>query len=143
MIRLLIAAMSLFYFSNAISQPSVLELKVIQTRVFNVASEKFVSGVSEMCKNYGGSFSPSMPSMAVRFLQMGQLSCIGMKGKYKHIFKIELEGEQNKDLGLVVRMRISDMQNQSYDKKHYDDVAKEISDTIGVQDIPIRLDLVK
>jgi hypothetical protein len=38
MIRLLIAAMSLFYFSNAISQPSVLELKVIQTRVFNVAS---------------------------------------------------------------------------------------------------------
>ncbi len=37
MIRLLIAAMSLFYFSNAISQPSVLELKVIQTRVFNVA----------------------------------------------------------------------------------------------------------
>lgn len=122
------------------SQPTVLELKVLQTRVFDVTPEKFLSGAKEMCRNYGGSaIGLDHPLM----LPSGASVCIGMREKFKHIQKLTFQGQKENNLGLVIRMRIESPSGPSYDKKHYDEVAKEIADTIGVQDIPIRLDPVK
>jgi hypothetical protein len=125
---------------TAYSQPSVLELKVLQTRVFDVNPEKFISGVKEMCANYGATL---IGGQGTAFLAQGAVRCIGMKGKYQHINKLILEGNKDNDLGLVVRFRIESSTGPSYEKKQYDDIAKEIADTIGVQDIPIRLAPVK
>jgi hypothetical protein len=118
-------------------QPTVLELKVLQTRVFDVTPEKFLLGAKEMCQNYGGTaIGLDHPFM----LPSGASVCLGMKEKFKHIQKLNFQGQRENNLGLVIRMRIESPSGPSYDKKNYDDVAKEIADTIGVQDIPIRLD---
>jgi hypothetical protein len=122
------------------SQPTVLEIKVLQTRVFDVTPEKFLSGAQEMCKNYGG-MDANLTHPA--HLPTGFSMCVGMKEKFKHIQKLTFQGQKENNLGLVIRMRIDSPSGPSYEKKHYDDVAKEIADTIGVIDIPIRLDPVK
>jgi hypothetical protein len=122
------------------SQPTVLELKVLQTRVFDVTPEKFLSGAQEMCRNYGG-LAIGLDSPI--YLPSGISVCMSMKEKFKHIQKLTFQGQKENNLGLAIRMRIESYSGPSYDKKHYDDVAKEIADTIGVQDIPIRLDPIK
>ena len=124
------------------SQPTVLELKVLQTRVFDVTPQKFLTGAGEMCRNHGGSPVGLDPNYAAA-LSTGNLSCHGIKGKFKNFSTIFFEGQKENNLGLVIRMRINSFSGPSYEKKDYDDLAKEIADTIGVQDIPIRLDPVK
>lgn len=124
------------------SQPTVLELKVLQTRVFDVTPQKFLTGAGEMCRNHGGSPIGLDPAY-VSQLSSGNLACMGIKGKFKNLNKVSFEGQKENNLGLVIRMRIDSRSGPSYDKKDYDDLAKEIADTIGVQDIPIRLDPVK
>jgi hypothetical protein len=140
LIQSILYAFLICIFSNAYSQPSVLELKVLQTRAFEIAPEKFLIGIKEMCANYGAMF---IGGHSPASLAQGSAHCMGMKGKYQHITKLSFEGKKEPDLGLVVRMRIDSPTGPSYEKKNYDDIAKEIADTVGVQDIPIRLDPIK
>lgn len=131
----------LLYCHGSYGQPSVLELKILQTRVFDVTPEKFLSGLREMCANYGGN-GPSPLTDGPASLAIGQVRCVGMTSKYNQM-SVQFEGQVEKNIGLVVRMRISRAGIPSYEKIDYDALTKEISDTIGVQDIPIKIDVKK
>jgi hypothetical protein len=112
-------------------QPAALELRVIQTRLYETNLNDFTEAYKEMCKNGGGNFYGS-----IKLCQF-----VKLKGFTKFPDgKITIEGEvETIDPSRIkLRIRIKDMRDKpAYNKFVYAAVFKEISDSLGILGIPI------
>jgi hypothetical protein len=123
------------------TQPPTLELRVIQTRNYEANLKDFFEAFKEMCQNGGGSFIGFLPLS--KSTESTKLMCPGLK---LAIFKkfvsegahIESEVSPIDSTHVKVRLRIEDfLGTPAYNKFVYAAVFKEISDSLGVLDIPI------
>ncbi len=115
--------------------PSTLELRVLQSRLFETNFERFQKAMKEICANGGGNFTP---------IGRATLHCIGSKQAMfsdfvggMGSFTVELDEEDKKNLG--VRLRITDgLSRPTYDRQLYEGMFKELSEALGVLDISIQ-----
>lgn len=114
--------------------PSTLELRVLQSRMYETSFERFSRAMKEICANGGGSFHA---------IGRANLHCIGSKmamfsGFTGGIgtFKAEIDEEDKKNLG--VRIRITDgLSRPTYDRFLYEGLFKELSEALGILDISV------
>jgi len=118
-------------------QPPALELRVIQSRIYETNLKDLSGALKEMCENGAGFFS------FYESITPAEMNCQGIKHQ---IFKkfiqstasIKLEVEPITKNKIKVRLRIQDgLGRPAYNKLIYSAVFKEISDSLGILDIPI------
>ena len=115
--------------------PSTLELRVLQSRIYEASYENFAKAMKEICANGGGSFIP---------IGRTTLNCIGSKMALFSdftagigTFSVEVDEEDKKSLG--VRIRITDgLSRPTYDRQIYVGMFKELSEALGVLDISVQ-----
>jgi len=113
-------------------QPAALELRVIQTRIYDTNLKDLTDAIKETCKNGGGDF-------------LGLEHCLNTKLKAFKKFPygsamIESEVEIIDAIHIKLRIRIKDMSGQPvFNKFVYTAVFKEISDSLGILGIPINV----
>ncbi len=115
--------------------PSTLELRVLQSRLYETSAPNFSKAMKEICANGGGSFHN---------LGRTSLHCIGSKMSLFSdftqgvgTFTVELDEEDKKTLG--VRIRITDgLSRPTYDRPIYEALFKELSEALGVMDISVQ-----
>ncbi len=115
--------------------PSTLELRVMQSRLYETSAPNFSKAMKEICANGGGNFIP---------IGRATLNCIGSKMALFSdftmgvgTFAVELDEEDKKTLG--VRLRITDgLSRPTYDRPIYEALFKELSEALGVMDISVQ-----
>lgn len=144
----LICSLMLMPYARA-SDPTILEMRVMQSRVYETSIGEFLSGMSEACKSRGGSANNLKPEQ----LNQGVTSCssystsrLSALGYLQTNFQLEGKSiDQNK---LQVRMYakgiVTDGPGRTKlisvaDKKIYELIFKDISDAIGLKDIPVQV----
>ncbi|MEY4284794.1 MAG: hypothetical protein RL111_1469 [Pseudomonadota bacterium] len=115
--------------------PSTLELRVLQSRLYSTNAKNFGKAVKELCENGAGTFIP---------IGSDKINCVGTKAPLfadfvqgVGSFTVDLDTEDPKNLG--VRVRITDgLSRPTYDARIYTALYKELSETLGILDIPIQ-----
>lgn len=115
--------------------PSTLELRVLQSRIYEASYENFAKAMKEICANSGGSFIP---------IGRATLNCVGSKmalfsdfTQGVGTFKVEVDEEDKKSLG--VRIRVTDgLSRPTYDRQIYLGMFKELSEALGILDISVQ-----
>jgi hypothetical protein len=118
-------------------RPPPLDLKVMQTRKYDASLTDFFKAFEELCRNGAGTYSPSRYSS-----KSGALKCWSVKLQPFKKFPlgrggIEIEIESDDSSLLVARLRIEVAQEPVYNRWVYSAVFKEISDLLGLIDIPL------
>lgn len=119
-------------------QPPALELRVIQSRIYETNMKDFFDSIKEMCQNGAGFYNPLYNSDAP-----SKIDCVGIKHQiFKNFIQstasFTIDVEPTTKTQLKVRLRIKDGLGQpAYNKFIYSAVFKEISDSLGILDIPI------
>jgi len=116
-------------------QPSTLELRVLQSRLYETNAKNLVKAIKELCENGAGNFIP---------MGGNKVNCIGSKSPLfadfvqgVGSFTVDMDNDDPKSLG--VRIRITDgLSRPTYDPRIYSALYKEISETMGILDIPIQ-----
>ena len=138
--------------------PSTLELRVLQSRIYEASYDNFLKAMKEICANGGGNFIP---------VGRSELNCIGSKmslfsdfvsgvgtftvevdaedkksvgvrpRRQRALPEVEVEEEDKKSIG--VRIRVTDgLSRPTYDRRIYEGLFKELSEALGVLDISIQ-----
>ena len=115
--------------------PSTLELRVLQSRIYEASYENFAKAMKEICANSAGSFIP---------IGRTTLNCIGSKMALFSdfvggvgTFAVEVDEEDKKSLG--VRIRVTDgLSRPTYDRQIYLGMFKELSEALGILDISVQ-----
>lgn len=115
--------------------PSTLELRVLQSRIYEASYDNFLKAMKEICANGGGNFIP---------IGRSELNCIGSKMSLFSdfvsgvgTFMVEVDAEDKKSIG--VRIRVTDgLSRPTYDRRIYEGLFKELSEALGVLDISIQ-----
>jgi hypothetical protein len=121
-------------------EPPTLELRVIQSRLYDTSMKNFFEAFKEMCENNGGSFIGSFNER-----RADKLYCGGSRSKIFRNFKgglatINCEFQADASNRVLVRLRIKDgFSSPAYDKLVYTEFFNEISNTLGVLSIPIEV----
>jgi len=119
-------------------QPPALELRVIQSRIYETNMKDFFESIKEMCQNGAGFYNPFYEPDAP-----SKIDCIGIKNQiFKNFIQstasFTIEVEPTTKTQLKVRLRITDgLGRPAYNKFIYSAVFKEISDSLGILDISI------
>jgi len=119
-------------------QPPALELRVIQSRIYETNMKDFFESIKEKCQNGAGFYNPFYEHDAP-----SKIDCIGIKNQiFKNFIQstasFTIEVEPTTKTQLKVRLRIADgLGRPAYNKFIYSAVFKEISDSLGILDISI------
>ena len=125
------------------AQPPALELRVIQSRIYESNMKDFVDAVTEMCGNGGGTFIGFLPQAG--HTGTTKYRCMSVKLEAFKKFQangahVEADVEPTDATHIKVRLRIEDyLGTPAYSRYVYAAVFKEISDSIGILDIPINV----
>lgn len=113
-------------------QPPALQLRVIQTRIFETNVKDLTDAYKEMCKNGGGTFLGIENCMATKLK--------AFKEFYVQTAHIEGEVETIDATHVKLRIRIKDMTGTpAFNKFVYSAVFKDISDSLGILGVPINV----
>jgi hypothetical protein len=132
-------------------EPSILELRVMQSRKYESTAKEFVLAVKEICLARGGSFvgiadysSVHHEAKSNHFFETIGINCVRYRatnGGSNSILKFKIEGRSLDSKTLLVRMFADDMSRgvQITSSKIYELIFKDISEAIGLSDIPIQV----
>lgn len=119
------------------NEPSALEIKQIQTRVFKVEQKKLEDALLEFCQNLGGFQNPNtygrLPWIA---------ECVGPAQRYKGLtFKWKWELDKHPE-GMLLRLRVFAIDKQSsrsltFDSRYYDALFRGLADALVLNEIGV------
>ena len=155
-----LCAVLLMPLANA-AEPSILEIRVMQSRIYESSAREFLLGLEEICKVRGAAlngFSSAGPKalsaeQSAESLARGNVGCVGYSspelkgmGLLGTQFKIEgsAAGPNRIQVRIYARSFVSDGPNRTIqvnatDKQIYALIFKDISEAIGLKDIPIQV----
>lgn len=131
------------------NEPTILEMRVMQSRIYEIAATEFLAGMKEACKSRGGHFYGD-PKL---FDRQGVFQCsdydtasLNNRGFMRTSFR--LEGVNLADNKIQVRIYAQSFAHDGprgmkivkhADPKVYELLFKDISDAVGLKDIPIQV----
>lgn len=138
--------------------PSILEMRQMQSRRYDVAVTDFLNGLNEVCKVRGGSLlgfsnDPRFQNSGLISLQSGNMLCNPYDSKILNskgysMTRLNIQGTAINDKSVQVRIIANSFVDDGpgrkkttpiTDKHIYSIIFKDISDAIGVQDIPVQI----
>jgi hypothetical protein len=140
------------------SDPSILEMRQMQSRRYDVNITDFLNGLNEVCKVRGGglggySNDPRHLNSNLLNLQSGNMGCSPYDSKILNsrgysMTRLNIQGTAINDKSVQVRIIANSFVDDGpgrkkttpiTDKNIYSIIFKDISDAIGVQDIPVQI----
>jgi hypothetical protein len=136
--------------------PSILEMRQMQSRKYNVPVTEFLKGLNEVCKVRGGTlagyYAGNQP-LNLASLEAGNMNCSPFDSKTLNsrgysMTRLNIQGSIQNDNFLQVRIIANSFVDDGpgrkktvpvIDKNIYSIIFKDISDAIGVQDIPVQI----
>lgn len=139
--------------------PSILEIRQMQSRRYDVTVTDFLNGLNEVCKVRGGggvpgyNNDPRYKDSNLALLQSGNVHCIQYDSKTLNsrgysMTRLNIQGTAINDKSVQVRIIANSFVDDGpgrkkttpiTDKNIYSIIFKDISDAIGVQDIPVQI----
>ncbi len=138
--------------------PSILEMRQMQSRRYDVTVTDFLNGLNEVCKVRGGSLhgftnDPRFQNSVLVSLQSGNMLCNPYDSKTLNargysMTRLNIQGTAINDKSIQIRIIANSFVDDGpgrkkttpiTDKKIYSIIFKDISDAIGVQDIPVQI----
>ncbi len=149
-LMLLICSLMLMPYARA-SDPTILELRVMQSRIYETSIGEFLSGMKEACKSRGGNAANLKPDQLINgltFCSEYRSSRLSALGHLQTIFHLEAKSiDQNKlQVRMYAKSFVADGPGRQKvipvaDKKIYELIFKDISDAIGLKDIPVQVNM--
>jgi|GEM_PF-6864384 hypothetical protein len=140
------------------ADPSILEIRLMQSRFYETTATEFLSGLNEACKARGGMLSgfyvakEHLP-LTLQSLEIGNIICTRYDSNQLNdlgyaMTQFKIEGKVIEPKKIQVRILATSSVDDGprgkknipvTDHKIYTYIFRDISDAIGVQDIPIKL----
>jgi hypothetical protein len=131
---------SLFSLTAAFgNEPSALEIKQIQTRVFKIDQRKFEAALIEFCENLGGRQNRNNGGMLP-----WKAECTGSRQHYKgRVFAWRWELDKHPD-GMLLRLRVFTYEKngqliQTFEPLYYEALFSGLADALVLNDIGVEV----
>jgi len=132
--------------------PSILELRVMQSRKYESTAKEFLLSIKEICRARGGTFigvadftSSGSESLSIKMFESRGADCVNYNGGQRAQANLtgisfKVEGRVLDPKNLLIRIFAKDARGaQITSSKTYDLIFKDISEAIGLSDIPIQV----
>lgn len=133
-------------------EPSILELRVMQSRKYESTAKEFLLSIKEICRARGGTFigaadftSSGLESVSIKMFESQGVDCLHYNGGKRAETNLagitfKVEGRVLDSKNLLIRIFAKDARGaQITSSKTYDLIFKDISEAIGFNDIPIQV----
>ena len=141
-------------------EPSILEIRMMQSRIFESSPREFLLGLDEVCKIRGGQMagyygfrSDREGTLTLKNLATGNLLCTNfdnapLNGMGYSMSKLRIEGHSADSNKIQVRIYATSFVDDGAkgkknipvtDKRVYELIFKDISEAIGLKDIPVQI----
>ena len=133
-------------------EPSILELRVMQSRKYESTAKEFLLSIKEICRARGGTFighvdysNAGSTMVSNRMFESHGADCMNYNGGQRAQANLtgisfKVEGRVLDPKNLLIRIFAKDARGaQITSSKTYDLIFKDISEAIGLSDIPIQV----